>query len=163
MKVIIDSREHEGKNEHVLRYFRESGIEYINKERYGSIALKVGDYMSDENKSLSIDRKQSMIELVGNVCQQHDRFQREMLRAKELGIQLVILIEHGRGVRSIDDVEGWVNPRLKKNPRATTGATLAKVMRTMQERYGVRWEFTTKAECGKRIVEILGGQNGRKD
>jgi len=157
MKIIIDSREHEGKNEHVLQYFRDNGIEYINKENYGSIALKVGDYMSDENKSISIDRKQSMIELVGNVCQQHDRFQREMLRAKELGIQLVILIEHGRDVRSIDDVEGWVNPRLKKNPRATTGATLAKVMRTMQERYGVRWEFTTKAECGERIVDILGG------
>lgn len=97
MKIIIDSREHEGKNEHVLQYFRDNGIEYINKERYGSIALKVGDYMSDENKNLSIDRKQSMIELVGNICQQHDRFQREMLRAKELGIKLVILIEHGRG------------------------------------------------------------------
>lgn len=160
MKIIIDSREHEGKNEHVLQYFRDNGIEYINKENYGSIALKVGDYMSDENKSISIDRKQSMIELVGNVCQQHDRFQREMLRAKEHGIQLVILVEHGRDVRSIDDVEGWLNPRLKKNPRATTGATLAKVMRTMQERYGVRWEFTTKAECGKRIVEILGGESG---
>jgi len=31
------------------------------------------------------------------------------------------------------------------------------------ERYGIEWQFTPKAECGKRIVEILGGQDGRKD
>ena len=117
----------------------------------------MGDYREFSNPKLVIDRKQHLSEVCGNVCQQHDRFQREVLRANELGIKLVILIEHGRGIASIDDVETWVNPRLTKNPRATTGATLAKVMRTMQDRYGVRREFTTKAECGRRIVEILGG------
>jgi hypothetical protein len=25
------------------------------------------------------------------------------------------------------------------------------------ERYGIEWQFTPKAECGRRIVEILGG------
>ena len=157
MIFIHDTRDQAGKHNNVINYLTENGHTVIRSKMY------VGDIALFENQLRCIDLKKDLNEVTGNVCQQHDRFQREMLRAKELGIQLVILIEHGRGVRSIDDVEGWINPRLKKNPRATTGATLAKVMRTMQERYGVRWEFTTKAECGARIVEILGGEDGRKD
>jgi len=151
MIIIHDTRDQTGKHNNVTDYLAAQGHTVIRSKMY------VGDVALFENQLRCIDLKKDLNEVCGNVCQQHDRFQREMLRAKELGIQLVILVEHGRGIRSIDDVEGWVNPRLKKNPRATTGATLAKVMRTMQERYGVRWEFTTKAECGKRIVEILGG------
>lgn len=151
MIIIHDTRDQTGKHNNVTDYLAAQGHTVIRSKMY------VGDVALFENQLRCIDLKKDLNEVAGNVCQQHDRFQREMLRAKELGIQLVILVEHGRGVRSIDDVEGWVNPRLKKNPRATTGATLAKVMRTMQERYDVRWEFTTKAECGKRIVEILGG------
>lgn len=30
------------------------------------------------------------------------------------------------------------------------------------ERYGIEWQFTTKAECGKRIVEILGGTDAKQ-
>ena len=71
MKIIIDSREHEGKNEYVLQYFRDNGIEYINKEKYGNIALRVGDYMSDESEKRSIDRKQSLQEVYQNIVQQH--------------------------------------------------------------------------------------------
>ena len=156
MLILCDSREQ--KNKHVTDYFDQHGIQHVDR-----VAFEVGDYREFSNPHLVIDRKQHLSEVCGNVCQQHKRFLNEILRATVLEVQLVILIEHGRGVRSIDDVERWVNPRLKKNPRATTGTTLAKVMRTMQERYGVRWEFTTKAECGKRIVEILGGTDGRKD
>ena len=29
----------------------------------------------------------------------------------------------------------------------------------LNDRYGIGWQFTTKAECGKRIVEILGGED----
>ena len=155
MLILCDSREKN--NAHVIEYFKRNGIGYLPR-----VSFQTGDYREISNEKLIIDRKAHLTEVCGNVCQQHDRFQREMLRAKELGIQLVILVEHGRGVRSIDDVERWANPRLKTNPRATTGATLAKVMRTMQERYGVRWEFTTKAECGKRIVEILGGTDEKQ-
>lgn len=152
--IIHDTRDQTGKHNNVTDYLAAQGHTVIRSKMY------VGDVALFENQLRCIDLKKDLNEVAGNVCQQHDRFQREMLRAKELGIQLVILVEHGRGVRSIDDVEGWINPRLKKNPRATTGATLAKVMRTMQERYGVRWEFTTKAECGRRIVEILGVKRG---
>ena len=37
----------------------------------------------------------------------------------------------------------------------TPGPTLAKQMRTLSERYGVRWEFCSKQQTGKRIIEIL--------
>lgn len=39
----------------------------------------------------------------------------------------------------------------------TSGKILAKQMRTMSDRYGVRWEFCSKSDTGKRIIKILGG------
>lgn len=41
----------------------------------------------------------------------------------------------------------------------TTGEELYKAMVTMQEKYGVEWVFCDKKETGKRIIELLGGQN----
>lgn len=41
-----------------------------------------------------------------------------------------------------------------------TGERVAKVMRTMEEKYGVEFHFCRKSESGKRILELLGvGKN----
>ena len=41
-----------------------------------------------------------------------------------------------------------------------TGERVAKVMRTMEEKYGVEFHFCRKSESGKRILELLGvGEN----
>lgn len=37
------------------------------------------------------------------------------------------------------------------------GERVAKIMRTMVEKYGVEFQFCRKSECGKRIIELLGG------
>ena len=181
MKIIIDSREHDGKNEHVLQYFRDNGIEYINKEKYGNIALRVGDYMSDESDKQSIDRKQSLQEVYQNIVQQHVRFRDECIRAQQCGIKLIILVED-ESITELSGVEHWKNPRyiqwckirsmqsagkaLKiKQPKQPplSSIQLMDRMKVMADRYGIEWQFTPKAECGKRIVEILGGTDGRKD
>lgn len=67
--------------------------------------------MSLDNPRLIIDRKQNLQELCGNVCQQHERFKKELIRAIDAGIRLVILVEHGPDIQSLEDVWFWKNPR----------------------------------------------------
>ena len=103
-----------------------------------------------------IDRKKDLQEVAGNVCQQHDRFVRELELAKELGYKMIILVEEPN-ITSLPNVCSWYNWRRKKNPRAVNGKTLYKIMSTMSEKYDIEWQFTTKERCAERIVELLGG------
>ena len=119
----------------------------------------MGDYQSLDNARLVVDRKQDLQELCGNVCQQHDRFRAELIRAQEAGIQIVILCEHGGQIKCLEDVYFWSNPRKKKSPKAMDGWKLFKVLNTMKEKYGVRFEFCDKRQTGRRIVEILSDGN----
>ena len=104
-----------------------------------------------------IDRKKDLQEVAGNVCQQHERFVRELELARELGYRLIVLIEED-SIKTLTDVVTWYNWRRKKNPKAICGKQLYKIMSTMADKYGFEWMFTTKANCGKRILEILGGE-----
>ena len=155
MEIQIDSREKARAIEKIVQEFSKQNIgHFVSK-------LPVGDYMSLDNARLVIDRKQNLNELCSNVGQQHDRFRRELELANRLGIQLIILCEHGGEVKSLRDVFYWVNPRLKKAPGAMTGQRLYRALRTIQHRYGVDVQFCSKQETGKRIIEILsGGENG---
>lgn len=114
--------------------------------------------MSYDNPRLVIDRKQSLSEVCQNVCQDHARFKRELERAMEYEIKLVFLVEHGGHIKTLEDVKDWKNPRLKEHPLAMSGERLYKVMLTMQNKYGIEWLFCDKRCTGKRIIEILGGE-----
>ena len=129
----------------------------------------VGDYMNYDNPRVIVDRKQNLTEVCSNVCQDHDRFRRELVLAKENGIQLIILCEHGKDIKSLEDVIFWKNPRSEKRKKidgkwqtvqtnAMKGDVLYKILTTLQDKYGVRFEFCEKEETGKKIVEILGGK-----
>lgn len=173
MIVIIDSREHEGKNEHVLQYFRDNGIRYVNKEEYGNVALNAGDYMSGENPTITIDRKYGLQEVYCCVVGDHARFRDECIRARQNGKRLIILVEEPN-ITNLEDVERWMNPRyvswcklyqqhkigknLQKKQSAQpplSSIQLADRMKVMRDRYGIEWKFCTREDCGKRIVEIL--------
>lgn len=149
MIIQIDSREQ--KYDHVVKYLDDNGIKHIRSK------CVVGDYVNLENPMVVIDRKKDLQEVAGNVCQQHDRFVRELELAKELGYKLIILVEEPN-ITSLTNVCSWYNWRKKKNPKAVSGKTLYKIMRTMEEKYGITWEFTTKENCGKRIVELLSNE-----
>ena len=151
MTIQIDSREKAHAIEKILSTFRQNCVAYYISK------LWVGDYCSLDNPRVVVDRKQSLLEVCGNMCQQHERFRAECVRAQEAGIKLIILVEHGRGVRSIEDVEGWKNPRLKRSPQATTGKALAGFMRTMAGKYGVEWHFCEKSQTGSEIIRLLKG------
>lgn len=122
--------------------------------------LFVGDVSLLNDQSVSIDLKRNLQEVCQNVCQDHARFRRELERAMEYGIKLVFLVEHGGSIKSLEDVQNWKNPRLKDHPLAMSGERLYKVMLTMQNKYGIEWQFCDKRCTGKRIIEILGGQHG---
>lgn len=147
--IQIDTREHAHAIRRILQTFDETGVEYFFSKLY------VGDYQRLDNGLLVVDRKQNLAEIAGNFTQQHERFRSELERAKKAKIRVVVLCEHGGQIRSIDDVAEWQNPRLKESPGAITGERMAKIMRTMSERYGVEWAFCDKRQTGRKIIEIL--------
>lgn len=111
--------------------------------------------MTDPPGRVSVDRKQNLGEVVGNVCQQHKRFSAECLRAKEAGIKLIFLVEHGGAIKTMEDVREWKNPRLDYSPYAVSGKRLYQIMKTYESKYGVRWEFCDKRSTGRKIAELL--------
>lgn len=162
MIIQIDSREKARAIRKIVAEFERQGI------RHPVSKLMVGDYMSYDNPRLIIDRKQNLSELCSNVCNDHERFRRELVLARENGIQLVILVEHGNGIKCLDDVAWWANPRRwrrQKNPdtgrweevetKAMTGDVLYKILRTQERKYGVRFIFCEKEDTGKEIIRIL--------
>ena len=78
------------------------------------------------------------------------------MRAKEAGVQLIILIQDTK-IKSVSDVYPWYNPRKRFSPKAVSGRQLGKIMVSMENKYGVRFDFCKKDEVGQRIVELLGG------
>lgn len=164
MQIMIDTREKQHAIKRILSEFEKHGIQSISSKLY------VGDYMSLDNPRLIIDRKQNLQELCGNVCQQHERFKRELLKAMDAGIQLIILIEHGKDIKSIEDVYFWKNPRKHEvrwrtvnekkeryvaSSKAVDGNQLYKSLCTIRDRYNVRFEFCEKNDTGKKIIELL--------
>jgi ERCC4-type nuclease len=152
MHIQIDSREKAHAIEKILAEFDRQGVNHFVSKLY------IADYMSLDNPRRVIDRKQNLSELYCNLCQDHKRFIAELLRAQAAGIELIILIEHGGSIKSIEDVQNWNNPRLKVSPYAWDGLRMYKTMLTVQSKYGVRFEFCSKAQTGRRIIEILKGE-----
>lgn len=156
MVIQVDSREKPHAIGKILKAFDDNGIKHFVSK------LPVGDYISLDNAKLAIDRKANLLELCGNVCQQHKRFVGEMELANELGIKLIVLCEHGGKIEMLEDVKDWYNPRLKSSPKATTGERLYKILHSMSVRHGVEFLFCKKAETGSKIIELLGNSNDTK-
>ena len=149
MTIQIDSREKARAIKKIVAEFDKRGITYFVSK------LPCGDYCDLDNARFCIDRKQNLLEVCSNVCQQHKRFTEELKRANKLGIRLVFLVEHSPNIKSLEDVKSWVNPRLKESPLAVSGERLYKVLSTMEKTYNTKFYFCSKAETGKKIIEIL--------
>lgn len=149
IRIQYDSREKPHAIKNILSYFDKHGIEAVRMK------LDVGDYMTDPHGRVSVDRKQNMGEIENNFTWQRKRFEKECKRAKEQGIKLIFLIEHGKPIKSIDDVKDWENPRLETSPYAVCGKRIHFLMKTFEIKYGVQWEFCDKRSTGRRIAELL--------
>lgn len=166
MTIQIDTREHKHEVERIERQFDAIGVNHFRSKLY------CGDYQSLDNGRLVIDRKLDLLELCGNVTQQHERFRRELIRAQEAGIKVIVLCEHGRGIERLSDVHFWENPRLSKRkwivengkpkqipafPKATDGPRLFQILQTISQKYGVEFRFCNPETTGETIVKLLGG------
>lgn len=149
MQIQIDTREKQRAIAGIIKKFDMRGIKHISSKLY------VGDYMDLDHPRLVIDRKQNLLEVCSNVTQQHDRFIAEIRRANDAGIKLVFLIEHGGGIKTLDDVAFWRNPRLESSPLAVSGGRLHKILTSIKVNYNVEFLFCDKAHTAERIVEIL--------
>ena len=155
MTIQIDTREHDGAVKAIKDYFDGNGILWYCSKLY------VGDYMSLDNARFCIDRKQSLLEIAQNVCQDHERFSRELERAKQYGIRLVFLIEHGADIRTLNDVKKWKNPRLKTSKLAVSGERLYKILSTLEKTYDTKFFFCTKEQTARGIIKLLKMNEGR--
>jgi ribosome-associated protein len=119
--------------------------------------LPFGDYAPVPK--ISIDTKRNMDEIAGNICgAEHRRFINECKAAKAAGCQLIILIENEDGISDISQVHTWINPRSVYSDKCVQGARLQKAMETIQERYGVSFQFCNPEESAQRIMELLNEQ-----
>jgi len=150
LKIYVDTREKPRAIVKILATFEAAGLEVERRK------LDEGDYKTDPDGLITIDRKQNLQEVCMNLTWDRDRFQRELRRAAEKGETVYVLVEHGGLIRSLADVAEWRNPRLKHSPKAVDGPQLYKLMLTFAAKYGVRWRFCTKQQTGREIMRILG-------
>lgn len=153
--------------------YTETVADVIRRKTKRGVDLKKLDFLG--SYKVCVDTKKDMQEIVGNICgKQHERFRDECILANNNGIRLYVLVENTDGIQNIDDVSIWENPRAKilkwittpsgqhmkviRYPDATKGEILAKCMRTMQERYGVKFLFCHPDEAGEHILQLLTAQ-----
>ncbi len=140
--ILVDTREQA--NQFVLKYFQENLIPYREQK------LDEGDYALEGQDDIVIERKQDLLELAGNICSKdHQRFKRELLRAKEKGKKIWIVIG-SKTFRKVEDVKRW-----KSKYSQVKGETLMKAMKTMEERYGVSYILDKEENIGFHIYNLL--------
>lgn len=114
---------------------------------------------------ISVDTKENLLEISSNICSSdHRRFKAECVRAKELGIQLIVLIEEVPPFGMVDlwDVPMWrtSNEWHRYGDRMTLvePRTLSKAMQTMTDTYGVKFRFCHRRDTPKRLIKYLMGE-----
>lgn len=151
MVIQIDSRE-KG-NKAILDYFNSVGQKYIVSKMYA------GDYQDVNSVKVLIDKKDSLVELAGNLCRtlEHERLKREIAKACDIGCERFIFLIADKIITSVDEVHTWKVPTKQDGSLYTKvrPEILEKIMKTMMDKYGVEFMFCKKSEMGKEIVRLL--------
>ena len=150
--LVIDTREKPKAIAGIEAYLRNQQIPSIHSK------LIVGDYMLYDKPHRVIDRKQYVSELAKNCTADHKRFKAELELARDLGVELIILVEqdryYDRGncvmLRTIDDLMLWSDPYM-----TVRGEQVYRILSSWTHKYNIRIEFCRKCDTGRRIMEIL--------
>ena len=127
MKILEDVAQKTQKHKQKQDWLQQNGHELIR------VPLPVGDYVKVTDRvqnvidrrgdklkkmdllgvtEMTIDTKQDLTEVVNNICgKSHARFRDEAILAQENGIRFVVLVEHSRYIKTLEDVKSWKNPR----------------------------------------------------
>jgi len=148
MVFYRDTRDKAGKHDNVDSYLLKYGHEIIYRK------LDVGDVMAEGVPNISIDLKRNLGELSKNLMnrEDHSRFYKEVRRARQSGIKLYILCEHGGKIKSIQDVAQWSDKY-----SGVSGRRLMDELYRIHISYGVEVLFCARRSTGRRIIEILTG------
>ena len=100
MTVLVDTREKDGKNKHILGFFEANNIQYMRKSlSYGDYSFMVPaspdlgivkDLYFD--RKIVVERKANLDELAGNLTKERERIKKELALAPE---NKVLIIESG--------------------------------------------------------------------
>ena len=151
MLIIEDTRQKDGKHQQKHIGFDDLGVGLLRCK------LPFGDYALPP--SVSIDTKENLEEIAGNLCgsmKERNRFIQECKAAAAAGCQLVIMVEttHDGSLLDLGDI------RLG-NGMTATGLQLHRAMTAVAGRYGVRFVLVRPEDAAREIVKILqGGQRG---
>lgn len=152
--MIIECDTRQQKQEHITKIFDKAGIKYIRNKLY------CGDYKRVDSPKVIIDTKKNLLEMSGNLCRvtEHARVKREIARACDIGCERFIFLIADSKIKNIDEVHNWIVPTKRDGSKYTKVApsTLEKIMRTMNEKYGVEFIFCKKKDMGSYIIELLG-------
>ena len=147
--ILEDTRQQAGKHNNVERYLSQAHIPWERQ------ALFVGDYIQAHDGRRAVDTKQSVLELIHDICSgDHERFARECERAQAAGIRLLILTED---LLPPGGIGAWTAPRSRsgKPLTAVSPVTLRRAMITMTAKYGVAFRFCDARSTGRLVVEYL--------
>lgn len=144
MKCYVDSREKEHAIQGIVSYFDRHGVEWERRK------LDVGDYMIEGQPGVIVDRKMSLTEMAHNLLTaDRSRFYSEIRRARDAGINLIILCEHG-GIHGLEDVAKW-KPRFGR----ASGKKLADAIFKLELGYNIPTFYCDPRSTGRRIIELL--------
>lgn len=157
MKTIIeDTRQKAEKHIEKNRKWSDDGVRVFRNK------LIVGDYALPP--SVSVDTKQDISEIAGNICgglNERKRFIRECKIARDIGCKLIVLVEDKR-FHAVPDLFGrdvWI---LSNPKRKIKGDQLATAMMMISERYGVEFRFCDPSDSANVIYDLLVKVNGTK-
>lgn len=121
-----------------------------------AVQLPNGEKINFQDK-IVIERKASLSELVGNLNDSKsinetglNRFERELLRAKENGIKVILLVEVGEGYSKANQGVFRHDVLSKMRPLSYQ----AKIF-SLKARYGFELVYLDKRDAGKYIYEEL--------
>lgn len=146
MIIYADTRQKDGK--HTKKHEQIEKLGYTLEHK----ALSIGDYMIEGKDNISIDTKQNLDEIASNVFDESGRFMREVRKAYQNKVKLIVLVEQGGKIKSIEDVPQWNSKHSK-----ITGRGLSNRLFRIHVAYGTEFLFCDKRVTGKRIVELLEG------
>ena len=156
MRLIeIDSREKPKAITSIIDYFEQHNIEYVTNK------LLFGDYRDYNKPGIVVDRKHNIDELAKNCAGDHDRFRRELERAKKAGATLYILVEQNRymvngdriKVETISDLIRWSSKYTR-----VRGDKMFYVLAGWMREFPLRVMFCDRRQTGRMIVQIIYGE-----
>lgn len=174
IQIYEDTRQqqaHGDKHANKHAWWKDHGVKVERRK------LEFGDYIrADGASNIAVDTKRSIDEVAGNVGREHDRFVRELDKARDAGYRLIILIEVGAPYKTIEDIKTWVSGACKRcmsykrhecDPTASgrcsryrtkpmQGVGVLSRIKKLEHNHGCIFEVCRPGQSARHICDLLG-------